>query len=271
MAVLTLTCTLSGLFQLPTDVDLGAVCLPDNAVTFSFENGVYMLVADIPDEVAASLLPSSVRVVNAELKVSVSSATRSVELEISGSLQLGGEQLAVSIVFDTSNGCASISGSYLVPGGSLSANDILSVFSPSFASSVGLTDVSINELELRLKIAPGVTPTYYFRILIASAKDLATALIGTAGLPTGDIQSVLEAAGLDSFDIQNVELLVSNEGGPFSIAVSGSPVLPALDGLPPVTVEIEAFNIGTPQRSVNYGFNVSDYVGHLKEYTCKNG
>ena len=238
--------------QLPTDADICSTCIPSPLPPVA--DGKYSITIPIPDDLASSLIPGNLQVGSAMLLVEVTVATKAVRVELTGSLMFGSSSASITISFDTAAGRATITG---MTTASASVNDFLSVFSSNLASSAGLDAVSAESVEFSLDIARGQPIIFFIRLQIASASELVTNLIGAAGLPTGDIQSVLEAANLDSFDITNIEFLVSNSGGRVCAEVSGTPVLEQLSDFPTITVEIKACDITSRNRTVEYGFSVS--------------
>lgn len=240
--------------QLPTNVRLCHVCIPSlSGVVPTLVSGAYRITVPVPDSLANDLLPEGLQLTGTRLSVSVAADTRAVTVLLSGRLVTENTEINVDLTFDTVQGTASLEGETST---GISVDDILSLFSSDLASSAGLDGVGASSTAFRLEISQaGIT--YFIRLTIDSARDLAANLIGAAGLPTGPIQDVLETAGLDSFDIQDIEFLITNTGGSVCAQVTGRPVLEQLAGFPPITVMIKVYDLDTPRRFVQSSFSVS--------------
>ena len=207
----------------------------------------------IPDGIANQLLPKKLQLSNAVLTLTLRPSKRSASLKGTADWTVGKSVMKMSLSFDTASGYATVSGK--TPAGvGLSISDVLSL-APDYPT-LGLKGVRAEEFEFKITFHRIFRATFYFRVLIKSAKSLVSHVIGSTGLPTGPIHNVLSAAKLDSFDIRDLELLVTNELGPFSVRVVGKPVLPSLPNLA-MTCQIEALNIGTSNFSTTFAFSVS--------------
>ncbi|XP_065177980.1 uncharacterized protein LOC135808686 [Sycon ciliatum] len=238
---------------LPTDLDLASLC-PTTADIVS-AIGTVTIPIPVPNAVASTLLPDRLVLQDTVLTLTAQLVDRSVTLTAATNWIVGSTPVAITITFDVNAGTAVVTGDAQ----GLSVADIFSLLSPSLATTAGLDGVAADEVGFELVFGRNTPTTFYFRLLIQSAQNLARNLIGTAGLPVADLQSALEAANLDSFDITNVEFLVTNEGGRLCIKVSGNPVLPAFEGVP-MSAEIKAIDVGWPNRSVSFSFLVDGSI-----------
>ena len=279
--------------QLPTKFDLGSLCAtarqvvsskiyivvdpplpsgfsggfvtdsgPGNAVTKSTATAFSIQIA-VPNSMASTLLPNKLKLTRTVLKLSINRKTRATQLTGTAMWATPHGTMSVALKFNTTAGSVCVSaetplGNKLNIAGllPLMANDF-SKFAQELDKAKTLKLPRADQASFKLFMTSKPSIRAYLRVYYKSIKIVTANLLGEDSSSNDGIQKALKAAKLDTITVNNLEILVTNEGKGPSLRVIGSPVLGGLKNLR-LNLQVETFHIGTADFAAAFGLTVSE-------------
>ena len=219
----------------------------------------------VPNSMAVTLLPNKLKLTRTVLKMSVNRKTRATKLTGTAMWATPHGTMSIALKFNTTAGSVCVSAETPV-GKKLNIAGLLPLMANDFSLLAQELDKAetlklprADQASFKLFMTSKPSTRAYLRVYYKSIKIVTANLLGEDSSSNDGIQKALKAAKLDTITVNNLEILITNEGKGPSLRVIGSPVLGGLKNLR-LNLQVEAFHIGSPDFAAAFGLTVRRLV-----------